>query len=143
MIRKANSFNDIKTIYNDYIKKNEILLKKSLLLDENENIIKFSSILKIEHKFISTKEERYLYITNKKLIELSNMDIEKAKVDILPFNKIKKINECSKESKLQIVTTDKNSLIQYGTLVYEKIIRTIYTAHSQDFYYNFEVNKIN
>ena len=143
MIRKANSFNDIKAIYNDYIKKNEILLKKSLLLDENENIIKFSSILKIEHKFISTKEERYLYITNKKLIELSNMDIEKAKVDILPFNKIKKINECSKESKLQIVTTDKNSLIQYGTLVYEKIIRTLYTAHSQDFYYNFEVNNIN
>ena len=143
MIRKANSFNDIKKLYNDYIKKNEILLKKSLLLDENENILKFSSILKIEHKFISTKEERYLYITNKKLIELSNMDIENAKVDILPFAKIKKINECSKESKLQIVTTDKTSLIQYGTLVYEKIIRTIYIAHSQDCYYNFEVNKIN
>lgn len=152
IIRKCHKFEDYSKLYNDYVEKLTTTLKSNLLLDENEKILKFVPVQKIENKYLDNKSERLIFVSNKKIIEVLSSTLDNLQVEIIPFSKITKINECSKDLKLQILTSENdnaysynnlNSITQYYTLTYENLIHTIYTAHSKDFYFNFEVNKLN
>ena len=107
--------------------------------DHNENLLKLVPLSKIESKFTEIFCDKLLIITNKKIIELNSEFVDSAKMLIIPYNKLKKLNLFSKNHKIQFQTEDDLSC-HYSTLHAKGLFEMIRISHGKECLSELEVN---
>jgi len=96
--------------------------------DKEEKLIKFITLNKIEDKFIELKKKKILFITNKKLVEIDEENLEYNNLNFILFSKIEMINVSPNKNKFEILYSNNKSVVYftYNFLNLVKLIKDIY-----------------
>jgi hypothetical protein len=108
-------------------------------LDEGEELIKIIPLNRILSKFTEVVSERFLILTNKKLLDISNTeDVKESKVEVISYSHLKKIAYFS--HKIQFFLEDGSSF-KYQTIYSSQITHCVKHFHSKDYYTELKISK--
>ena len=139
--KKIFLFEKMKEYYNNYSLEIYNKIGEILPFDKDEILVKLIPLSKIETKFSDIKYDKILLLSNKKIYEIPNDNIEYSKLNIIPLSRLKKINELSKSHKFQLIIDD-NSMIQYSTIYCRTLINLIKEKQSNECLLDLEINRI-
>jgi len=120
-----------RTIYNKYSKDLFQKLVSNVLIDNNEQLYKIIPVRKVEVKFTEITTDKILIITNSKIIELSSDNIDNAKINIIAFTKMKKIEIKTSKDMIQIYL-ENDIQYSYFSIYSMFLLKNIVYFHSKE-----------
>ena len=120
-----------RTIYNKYSKDLFQKLVSNVLIDNNEQLYKIIPVRKVEVKFTEITTDKILIITNSKIIELSSENIDNAKINIIAFTKMKKIEIKTSKDMIQIYL-ENDIQYSYFSIYSMFLLKNIVYFHSKE-----------
>jgi len=120
-----------RTIYNKYFKDLFQKLVSNVLIDNNEQLYKIIPVRKVEVKFTEITTDKILIITNSKIIELSSDNIDNAKINIIAFTKMKKIEIKTSKDMIQIYL-ENDIQYSYFSIYSMFLLKNIVYFHSKE-----------
>jgi len=139
-IKYISSYEKYKDIYNKYSNELFTSLGQTIPYDSDEILIKVVPLSKIESKFTEVFCNKILLVTNKKIIELNSEIVDKAKVSLLLFNRMKKVILSSKSHKIQFFDLEGNCS-SYSSINAKVLFELVRICHAKDCMNELEVVK--
>jgi len=130
-IKYISSIDKFKEMYNKYTNELFKTLGTTIPYDSEEVLLKLIPLSKLESRFTEVFCDKIILCTNKKIIELNSEFVDNAKLNIIPFNKLNKINLKSKNHKI-ILSLEDDSNYQYSTLYAKMIFDLIICYHKKE-----------
>jgi len=109
-----------------------------LHIDKHEEVFKIIPVSKVEKKFTEMITDKILLITCKKIIELSSDNIMNAKINIISFSKMKKIEENSNKDLVNIYL-ENDILYSYKSIYSVHLLKSIFYLYSKECLLDLEV----
>jgi len=99
-------------------------LKEFIQIDKDERLFKFIPLNRIEQKFIEIKKKKILFITNKRIIEIDEENLELQNINFILISKFEAINVFPDKNKFEFIHSNNKSVI-YLSLLFLNIVKLI------------------